>query len=100
MENHQSLTCGFKENFTIKDAKNGEQIKISERHEYAIVGINKLHKYIRLIEPNKYIGRTSPTPINRNRIEPPPKEGGHIAMPFKCFEQNFRSINYTTDKEF
>lgn len=87
----QYLTCSFEKEFTTQDIKSGEKIQIYDGHAYAIVGIDENKKYVRLIEPNKVLGR---------KIEnsPKSKEGGHIAMSYKDFENNYREVDYATNK--
>lgn len=91
LETSKSLWCGFKKDFQIKDAKSNETIKIFDEHAYAIVGINEDKKYIRLIEPYRSGGRQK-TKFLKNR------EGGHIAMSFDDFENNFMAFQYLTNK--
>lgn len=67
---------------------------------YSVVGINEDQKYIRLIEPNKCLGRRKKRIIGIDKktgeaIKECPKEGGHIAMSFDDFKENFREITYT-----
>lgn len=101
LEKSKSLTCGFKKKFEITDVKSKEKIQMYNNHAYAIVGIGKADKkrkieedYIRLIEPNKVAGRDPKYNNNKN------KEGGHIAISFKDFEDNYRDISYTTNKSY
>ena len=90
LKKSKSLVCDFKKNFKIKDVKSGEEIQIYDHHAYAIVGIGekKSKKYIRLIEPNKVVGRDP-------KYNKKSKEGGHIAMSQKDFEDNCCSMGQT-----
>lgn len=92
-DKNQAITCGFNKKFKIKDVKSGEEIQICNHHAYAIVGIDENKKYIRLINPWKAGGR-------KVENSPKSKEGGHIAMSFKDFEDNYRDISYTTNKSY
>lgn len=94
LKKDKSITCSFIHDFNVKDAKyNGEMVPIQSKHGYAIVGINEEQKYIRLIEPNKFFGRTKTAIVNTERREPL-KEGGHIAMSFNDFADNYFGITY------
>ena len=100
LKESKSLVCLFKGDFTVHDIKTGEKIKILGEHMYSVVGINEDQKYIRLIEPNKCLGRRKKRIIGIDKktgeaIKECPKEGGHIAMSFDDFKENFREITYT-----
>ena len=88
LKKSKSLVCDFKKNFKIKDVKSGEEIQIYDHHAYAIVGIDENKKYIRLINPWKSGGR-------KVENSPKNKEGGHIAMSQKDFEDNCCSMGQT-----
>lgn len=100
LKSGHSLTCNFRRRFKTKDVKNAETITVYNNHCYAIVGIDRTKKYIRLIEPNKVLGRTYPAKsIGTDKLKPV-KDGGHIAMCFDDFKNNFNRIRYTGKKKF
>ena len=90
LKEKKAVTCTFKKDFIIEDEKSGEgeKVKIYTNHTYAIVGVNEEKKYIRLINPWKSGGRTI---LNSLRS----KEGGHIAINYKVFEDHYQHVSYT-----
>ena len=97
LEKQRAIVCSFHPKgplpfIMIKDAKRGEDTYVMCKHAYAIVGVDKTKKYIRLVEPNKAWGR-DPATNSKN------KEGGHIAISFERFKKLPYRIGYTTGKD-
>lgn len=86
LEEEKLATCKFEKKVEITDAKKGDKITLIPNHEYTIVGIDRSRKYVRLINPWKFGGRLA---VN----SPKSKEGGHIAISFKDFENYVYSVD-------